>query len=112
MAATPQPSPVERGEPVSPEVLAFLNRCTSINDDERGALKELIIQRCEYGMSKYGQLLMTKDGRDDVIDALQELGDLLQYAMKARMNGRQAELAAAVMPGIRALTALLANEVS
>lgn len=31
---------------------------------------------------------MTEDGRDDIEDLLQEIGDALQYAMKAKLNGR------------------------
>lgn len=30
-------------------------------------------------MEKYGQQLMSQDGRDEVIDAMQEMGDLLRF---------------------------------
>lgn len=34
---------------------------------------------------------MSKDGRNSVEDARQEMGDLLQYAFKVRMNGESLE---------------------
>jgi len=48
---------------------------------------DLVKQRTEFGMKKYGQPLMTEDGRDSVEDAMQELGDLIQYTFKALLNG-------------------------
>lgn len=36
-------------------------------------------QRQQYGIAKYGQSLMTFDGRDKRVDAVQELLDGLQY---------------------------------
>lgn len=53
------------------EMLSAKTRCDIHN---------FLTQRCEYGLSKYKQQLMTNDGRDDVIDAMQEMADLIQYA--------------------------------
>lgn len=39
--------------------------------------------RIEMGMEKYGQALMTNDGRDPLVDAYQEVLDLAMYLRKA-----------------------------
>jgi len=46
---------------------------------------KLIESRDEFGFEKYGQHLMSRDDRND---AVQELGDLMQYVMKAKLNKR------------------------
>jgi hypothetical protein len=53
-------------------------------------LTELIVlvqERNAFGVTKYGQPLMTRDGRNGLEDARQELGDLLQYVCKCAMVG-------------------------
>ena len=45
-------------------------------------LIELVKQRDAFGRAKYGQPLMTNDGRNGLEDARQEMGDLLQYICK------------------------------
>jgi hypothetical protein len=52
-------------------------------------LKELIKARHEYGLKKYGQGLMSEDGRNTMEDARQEAGDLLQYLFKATLQPRR-----------------------
>ena len=47
----------------------------------------LILQRSAFGIIKYGQPLMSEDGRDGVEEARQEAGDLLQYAFKVYLSG-------------------------
>ena len=79
MALPPQPPPIARGEPVAPALLAWL--------EHNARVRELVAKRHAFGMRKYGQPLMTEDGRDTVRDALEEAGDLLQYTFKARMRG-------------------------
>jgi len=43
-------------------------------------------ERSAFGAEKYGQVLMSRDGRDSVNDAVQELIDALQYVQAARMK--------------------------
>ena len=84
----PEPNPVNKGDAVTPELLNIMN-----NLKERSTtpiyienLITLIEARDAFGFSKYGQHLMSKDGRNGYEDARQELGDLLQYAMKLKMQ--------------------------
>lgn len=63
-AATPQPAPKHEGEVVLPYVLADLQA------------------RAEFGKRKYGDYLMTGDGRDGLWDAYQEQLDDLMYTRK------------------------------
>jgi len=84
--SAPQPRPMYRGERVSDKLIEFLKGLQvdrAIIDDGI----ELIRQRSAFGIKKYGQPLMSQDGRDTLRDAEDELGDLIQYAFKARMNG-------------------------
>lgn len=76
----PEPPPKNRGVAVTPCLVAFLK-----SKGER-ATGELVKSRSRFGELKYGQPLMTLDGRNSVEDALQELGDLMQYIWKAHMN--------------------------
>lgn len=81
MASKPEPSPVQRGELVTPSLVAWLRARGDI-----GAA-QLVRERDAFGRQKYGQGLMTGDGRDTVEDLLQELGDGLQYGWKAVLQG-------------------------
>jgi hypothetical protein len=58
----------------------------------------LIKQRDAFGRAKYGQPLMSQDGRNGVEDARQEAGDLLQYAFKVYLSGD--------LTGLKALSSL------
>lgn len=77
-----QPDPVNKGEPVTEKLIQWL---LDINADEE--VINLIKERYEFGLNKYGQPLMSEDGRDTVQDAKEEVGDLLQYLFKAKMQG-------------------------
>lgn len=77
-ASTPEPPPKPGQELVTPALLAFLR-------DPMGAppyVLDLVRQRDAFGRAKYGQGLMTFDGRDTYEDLRQELGDALQYTFK------------------------------
>jgi hypothetical protein len=79
-ASKPEPPPLNKGIPVTTELLKWL---------EEGGYKrsiDLIIERDTYGIKKYGQRLMTQDGRNSIEDARQELGDAMQYIYKAKLN--------------------------
>lgn len=85
----PEPDPQPKGIVVSEHLINFL--CLECSDEDfpdalqdyQRALVQLIRDRDEFGRKKYGQPLMSEDGRSGVEDAKQELGDLLQYTYKA-----------------------------
>ena len=76
----PEPPPNASGIIVPDELIKWLGG----HDD----LIELIRQRDAFGRAKYGQPLMSNDGRNGIEDARQELGDLLQYVMKCKLAGQ------------------------
>ena len=78
-AAVPEPAPTGSGTPVTP------------------VLVELILQRDAMGRAKYGTPLKTRNGRDALVDALQESLDLNQYLMQ-RVLELQDDLAQATAP--------------
>jgi hypothetical protein len=96
--SVPEPPPTVGGE-VVPDVL--INYLTLFKDEHKQNIPELardkfivnmdglvslIHQRDNFGRTKYGQPLMSEDGRNGVEDAKQELGDLLQYLMKCQLS--------------------------
>lgn len=85
-SSEPEPPPVEAGLAVTPVLLDWLVSNGGDNGHWHEA-QQLIRARALFGLRKYGQGLMTDDGRDTIEDARQELGDLLQYVMSARMQG-------------------------
>jgi hypothetical protein len=77
----PEPPPQPKGQPVTPQLVAWLERHGSAQS------MELVQARAAFGLSKYGQGLMTGDGRNTFNDLSDELGDAQQYAFKALLNG-------------------------
>ncbi|MFN3199970.1 MAG: hypothetical protein ACE366_16360 [Bradymonadia bacterium] len=57
----------------------------------RTDLMALLWRRFTFGLGKYGTLVQTHNGRDALVDARDELGDLLQYGtqaiLEAHING-------------------------
>jgi hypothetical protein len=104
---TPQPPPVVNGIPVSAELVRWIDGSTDITPSNKDTVKKLIEERCAYGLRKYNQCLMSNDGRDDVIDAMQEAGDLIQYSYKAKLNGRLGELKRQLQPLLNVLDKVL-----
>lgn len=93
-ASVPEPTPLPMGEVVPIRLIATLNelrnKTQSIPIGRN--LTDLIIlveERNAFGVAKYGQPLMTQDGRNGIEDARQELGDLLQYACKCAMTNEE-----------------------
>lgn len=84
-----QPNPVKRGVVVPETLINVIRSNVTLSDVYKTYLIELIRERDQLGRSKYGQSLMSEDGRSGVQDALEELGDLLQYAMKCKLNGSE-----------------------
>lgn len=89
-----QPAPRNEGENV-PE--AFRRWAALRGYDAAVALSE---KRDAFGREKYGQPLMSDDGRDTMQDAVEEIGDparkrsgarkrdLMHYLFKAKMQGK------------------------
>ena len=84
IASVPEPAPIPGGELVTPRVVEWLKGRSWKGTEDAIAL---VLARDAFGRAKYGQGLSLGDGRDAVEDLRQELGDALQYAMKARLEG-------------------------
>lgn len=82
----PEPAPVPQGVVVYDEACQWIDQIYPEKNAEVLGFLELLQKRHNFGQKKYKQPLMTDDGRDDVEDAMQELGDLFLYAYKARLN--------------------------
>lgn len=83
-SSVPEPPPKPSGIIVPDSLIGYLKQKYS---HESVPLVELIKQRDAFGRAKYGQPLMSQDGRNGVEDARQEAGDLLQYAYKVYLTG-------------------------
>jgi len=64
-----------------------------ISADVTSKVVEFIESRQAIGIERYGQTLMTFDGRDHLLDLQQELGDALQYVVAFRMEYAELRLA-------------------
>lgn len=64
-----------------------------ISADVTSKVVEFIESRQAIGIKRYGQTLMTFDGRDHLLDLQQELGDALQYVVAFRMEYAELRLA-------------------
>ena len=84
MASKPEPPPKKLGVEVTPLLIEYMKK-----GEASDMAISLIKARHEYGLAKYGQGLMTEDGRNTAEDAIQELGDLLQYLYKAKLQGHR-----------------------
>lgn len=93
----PQPPPVPKGEAVPPVFQAWAAR------NGFPEAEELSRDRATFGEAKYGQPLMTEDGRDSIEDAKDELGDFCHYLQKAIMNGEDIRKLAPILDAINAL---------
>lgn len=80
---TPQPKPQRKGVIVYGHLRADLVDCQFSYE-----LIELVEQRYYQGLVKYGQPLMSDDGRDTLSDAIQESIDLLYYIEKGILQGK------------------------
>lgn len=88
----PEPAPVAGGELVTPRVLAWLTtQAVNVGEGAVSRAVALVLARDAFGRAKYGQGLSMSDGRDTAEDLRQELGDALQYGIKARAEGVEGE---------------------
>lgn len=83
-SSIPEPPPKPHGVVVPDALIKYLKE----NHSQEGtSLIGLVQERNAFGMAKYGQPLMSQDGRNGVEDARQEAGDLLQYIYKVHLTG-------------------------
>ena len=99
-ASKPEPSPKASGAVVTDNLVAFLS---SHNNLPCTKAASLVLERSNFGIKKYGQPLMTGDGRDTIEDARQEAGDLMQYIWKARMLGVDTTMIKELIPVLHLL---------
>lgn len=107
LAQAVQPPPKANGVPVTDDLIAWINTQVDLSEADKRKAVEIIEGRRRYGMEKYGQLLMSGDGRCTAADAVQEAGDLLQYAYKAKMNNELSTVRDEVKPILILLIKLL-----
>lgn len=78
-ASVPEPPPQPHGIVIPDALLTHIELQKPHHWQE---LLQLVQERDAFGRKKYGQPLMSQDGRNGYEDARQELGDLLQYTYK------------------------------
>jgi hypothetical protein len=87
-AANIQPAPKKGGKEVYGILMEYIDQIdkSNINNGKYAiseSLKNKLNQRYEFGKKKYGQALMTEDGRDVIRDFEEELLDAIYYLAKA-----------------------------
>lgn len=76
-ASSPEPDP----KPGDQDVPAIL--IADLEDRGFDQAADLVRERVCFGVEKYGTRLQTNNGRDPIEDALQEIGDGMQYIKQA-----------------------------
>jgi hypothetical protein len=84
--ASDQPLPTPGKEYVQEYMIRELNDDMGMDDELRDAIIRSIEARRELGISKYGVPLQTYNGRDTLIDALDEALDCLTYLTQLEME--------------------------
>lgn len=82
-----QPPPTEGEVEVAPVLL------TRLRDHGANQLADLVEERAEAGEREYGTPLMSHNGRDAEVDAVQEIADLAMYWQQLQMEDRSEALA-------------------
>lgn len=89
--SVPEPPPVPKGQVVPEKLIQTILNMKEYSTnpevtEQLDRLVQLVKERNAFGMEKYKQPLYSEDGRNGIEDARQELGDLLQYAQKIKMQ--------------------------
>ena len=92
-----QPPPINKGKRVPDLFIRWISKTESLDEESKDFAIQLIRARSKYGEEKYGQPLMTEDGRN-VGDAIEELGDLLQYAFRSVYKGEDVSKLKLLLP--------------
>ena len=90
-SSIPEPAPQNKGLEITPALILYIDSLKLSNPE---LVKKLVRERHEFGLEKYGQPLMSEDGRNGIEDARQELGDLLQYLYKVSISNSHSSEAA------------------
>lgn len=98
----PEPPPRNSGIEVTKALIQWLETKDIDSISTQSAIN-LVASRNSFGIQKYGQPLMSQDGRDSVEDAMQEMGDLLQYLYKAKLNGEDITKIRRILPVLSTL---------
>tara|TARA_R100000808_G_C2154593_1_gene165680 strand:+ start:6824 stop:7180 length:357 start_codon:yes stop_codon:yes gene_type:complete len=75
-----QQAPVKNGIEIYPKLKQQFSHIKS------PLLLDIINKRYKFGLDKYGQPLMSQDGRDTYKDIMDELGDAAQYIAKLKIE--------------------------
>jgi hypothetical protein len=95
--SVPEPPPLPHGLVIPDRLISLLQDLQraeiegSVEHKQQTAfylaeLEQLIRDRDAFGRAKYGQPLMSEDGRNGVEDCKQEIGDMLQYFLKTALT--------------------------
>lgn len=84
--SVPEPDPINKGIIVPDKLIQYIKE-SSLGSSTKDKAVRLILERDAFGRNKYGQPLRSEDGRDSIEDARQEVGDLMNYVYKAKING-------------------------
>lgn len=98
-----QPNPLNNGIEVTPKLIEWIQSQEKIEKIVKDDVIALVRSRYELGLQRYGQPLMTEDGRITIKDALDELGDLLQYVYKGKLNREDMQKVKNMMPVLQLL---------
>lgn len=81
-----QPMPGKGNMYVSPVVAVRLHDKLEDYPNERKFILARLFERNAEGIRTYGTMLKTENGRDALIDAIDEALDMCQYIMQARLE--------------------------
>ena len=83
-----QPIEESKSEEVTPKLIEWLTKSNVIGENTE-IICNIIQERNDFGVRKYGTPLKTFNGRDCELDAQQELADCLQYFYPLRLEGNK-----------------------
>lgn len=102
-----QDKPTERSksEEVTPKLVEWLTEYNIVGENTE-TVCNLIKERNDFGIRKYGTPLKSFNGRDCELDAQQELADCLQYFYQLRLEGNKmlSSMTIALVESVVALT--------
>jgi len=82
----PQPAPI-RCDGSRDVIIDLCEKSICGVSISRAEIMRKLLERREFGIEKYGQPLMSRDGRDSLKDLEDEMLDALAYAHKIVMSG-------------------------
>jgi len=106
-----QPTEEIKSQEVTPKLIKWLTESNAVGKNTK-LVCNLVQERDDFGIQKYGKPLKTLNGRDCELDAQQELADCLQYFYQLRLEGNKLLTNATVslLEAVTALTLEMAKE--